>query len=91
MYGKGVYFARDASYSVNYAHPDTAGQCCMFYASVLTGEYCVGNRNMIEPPPKNAAQPHILFDSTVDNVQAPSIYVVYLDTQVYPHYLITFR
>ena len=91
VYGKGVYFARDAKYSVNYASADSSGMRQMYYASVLTGEYCIGNQNMLEPPPKNAQNPLVLFDSTVDNQANPTLYVVYLDTQVYPHYLITFQ
>jgi hypothetical protein len=32
-----------------------------------------------------------LFDTTVNNVANPSIYVTYHDAQSYPEYLITFR
>ena len=39
-YGKGSYFARDASYSNSYAHVDSNGLATMFLADVLVGEYC---------------------------------------------------
>lgn len=36
-YGKGSYFARDASYSNSYAHCDNQGVSSIFYADVLVG------------------------------------------------------
>jgi hypothetical protein len=43
-YGKGVYFARDASYSAYpiYAVPDRKGQQYMLACRVVVGEYCRG-------------------------------------------------
>lgn len=91
-FGKGAYFARDASYSNNYAAPDGNGYRRMYHARVLTGEYTVGNSSMIVPPPKNPSKdPTILFDSTVNNQSSPSIYVVYKDPQSYPAYLLTYK
>jgi len=42
--GKGVYFARDASYSADYANKCNAGvgNRCMYLARVLVGQYCHG-------------------------------------------------
>ena len=92
VYGKGVYFARDALYSNNYAHPDVSGQKHMYFTWVLTGEYTVGNSGMLVPPPKNPnVSQNILFDSTVDNQANPTIYVVYNDSQNYPAYLIKYK
>lgn len=34
---------------------------------------------------------HSLYDTTVDALTNPSIYVTYHDAQAYPEYLITFR
>ena len=63
----------------------------MYLARVLTGEYTVGNNSIIVPPPKNAQlDQHVLFDSTVDNVANPSIFVVYTDAQAYPAYIIKY-
>ena len=92
MYGKGVYFARDASYSHRYTALDANSQRHMYYAQVLTGEYTVGNTSMLAPPAKNLqVDANVLFDSTVDNVSNPTIFVVYQDTQCYPAYLITYQ
>ena len=91
VYGKGVYFARDASYSDGYASPDAQKKRRMYFTRVLCGEYTPGNSGMIVPPPKNPKlDPNIPFDSTVDSVSNPSIIVVYNDSQNYPAYLITY-
>ena len=92
VYGKGVYFARDASYSHSYSAPDANSQRHMYYAQVLTGEYTVGNSSMLAPPAKNPqVDANVLFDSTVDSVSNPAIFVVYQDTQCYPAYLISYQ
>lgn len=81
-----MYFARDASYSMDY----TGGsRRVMYLARVLVGRYCEGDWRMKKPPPINSEQPEILFDSMVDNINDPSIFVVYHDNQSYPEYLIT--
>ena len=89
--GKGVYFALNSSYSNGYASLDVNRHRHMYLARVLTGEYTVGNNSIIVPPPKNAQlDQHVLFDSTVDNVANPSIFVVYTDAQAYPAYIIKY-
>ena len=91
-FGKGVYFARDSSYSHGYAYPAGNGHHHMYLAYVLTGEYTVGESSMKVPPAKNPRiNKTILFDSTVNNVGNPTIFVVYQDAQSYPAYLITYK
>ena len=89
MYGKGVYFAHDASYSARdqYSPRDAQNNKHVFLAKVLTGEFVVGSSNDVTPPSKNGL---ILYDSVVDNVSNPSIFVIFGDAQAYPDYLITF-
>ena len=94
MYGYGVYFARDASYSVNYAKgkgEGNDGALYMYLARVLVGQYCQGNSDMKVPPPKDPSRPEILYESVVDNTGNPSIFVVSSDPQCYPEYLIKFQ
>ena len=90
-YGKGVYFARRADYSHGYTSPDDQGKRTMYFTRVLCGEFTHGNSGMTVPPPKNSqVDPNLPFDSTVDDVSNPSIFVVYKDSQNYPAYLITY-
>ncbi|XP_068263977.1 protein mono-ADP-ribosyltransferase PARP14-like isoform X2 [Nyctibius grandis] len=91
--GNGTYFAVDACYSAQdtYSRPDTNGRRYMYLARVLTGQYCAGSVGLITPPPKNPADPTDLYDSVVDNVAKPTMFVIFNDIQAYPEYLITFR
>ncbi|XP_068805229.1 protein mono-ADP-ribosyltransferase PARP14 isoform X2 [Struthio camelus] len=91
--GNGTYFAVGANYSAQdtYSRPDTNGKKHMYLARVLTGQYCAGSAGLITPPPKNAADPTDLYDSVVDNVNLPTMFVIFNDIQAYPEYLITFR
>ncbi|CAB9498601.1 polymerase 14 [Seminavis robusta] len=97
MHGKGVYFARDASYSASevYAVPDKHGYQYMLACRVVVGEYCKGVMDALTPSVRDSAT-NILYDCTVgllpnDTMANPSIYVTYHDAQAYPEYLIRFR
>ena len=90
-YGRGVYFAWDASYSAHdvFSPKDGKGYKYMFLAKVLTGDFTVGDPSYIQPPPKNPNGLD-LFDSVVDSITRPLIFVIFADAQAYPNYLITF-
>ena len=91
LYGKGSYFARDLSYSAhdNYSPVDTSsGHKFVYVARVLVGRcFCVGNPNMQHLPNQENGRP---FDSAVDNVTEPTIFVIFRDTCAYPQYLYEF-
>ena len=93
-YGRGTYFARDASYSEDdrYSPPDpqNGGLKSMFIVRILVGEPCVGQSGMQKPSPK---QDGTLHESMVDNVANPSIFVLSSgsDDHAYPEFLIRFR
>ena len=92
LYGKGAYFARDASYSHNYT--GSGGKRYMFLADVLVGEYTKGDSSMQRPPKKpgqSSNRQHELYDSTVDNVYKPTIFVIYAMEKCYPSYLILYK
>ncbi|KAH0504391.1 Poly [ADP-ribose] polymerase 14 [Microtus ochrogaster] len=92
-YGKGTYFAVDASYSANdtYSRPDANGKKNMYYVRVLTGNYTTGNKTLIVPPPRDPQNPTDLYDTVTNDDKNPCIFVVFYDNQAYPEYLITFR
>ena len=89
VYGRGVYFARDLSYSAHttYSPPDENGVKTIIAASVLTGRSRCGASHDIEPGIKEG----IAYHSTVDHVGDPAIFVVYKDFQAIPEYLIRLR
>ena len=94
MYGKGAYFAENASYSNRYA--SHSGKRYMFLAKVLVGRSTKGDTSMARPPPlpphlQSTNKQHDLYDSTVDNVLQPTIYVVYEMEKCYPAYLILYK
>nr|XP_020500425.1 protein mono-ADP-ribosyltransferase PARP14-like isoform X1 [Labrus bergylta] len=91
-YGNGTYFAVNASYSASntYSRPNQKGEKFMYLCRVLTGDFTVGQQNMITPPAKGAVSVQ-KYDSVVDNQARPTMFVVFHDTQAYPEYLITFK
>lgn len=93
VYGNGVYFAEDASYSARstYSPPDANGYKYVYFARVLTGDYTQGSQGLLVPPPKDPSKPAILYDSVVDNPKHPKIFVTFHDASNYPEYLIVFN
>ncbi|XP_062850762.1 protein mono-ADP-ribosyltransferase PARP12 [Trichomycterus rosablanca] len=87
-YGRGSYFARDAKYSHNYTGEDTTR--CMFICRVLVGDYTAGSSSYLRPPSKDGGDT-IFYDSCVDNLHSPSIFVVFEKHQIYPEYLIKYQ
>jgi len=92
-YGKGVYFAVKASYSISntYSCPDEQGNKYMYLARVAVGEFCQGDGSMSVPPTQPGTGDLLPYDTTVDNMRQPEMYVAYHDAQAYPEYLITIR
>ena len=92
VHGHGVYFAKDAQYSARdkYSPPDSNGHKHISLAKVLTGLFTKGSSDMREPPARrDPTHPAAKFDSTVDDIDDPGIFVVFYDGQAYPEYLIT--
>ena len=81
----------DASYSANFSSRSGDRLKHIFLALVLTGNYCKGDPSYVSPPPIGFSTSFRKYDSVVDNMQAPEIFVVFKDTSVYPLYLITYE
>uniref|UniRef100_H3BGQ5 Poly [ADP-ribose] polymerase n=1 Tax=Latimeria chalumnae TaxID=7897 RepID=H3BGQ5_LATCH len=91
-FGAGCYFARDASYSHNYASETNEGFRYMFLAKVLLGQKAVGRPEYRHPPPLRPGSSNSdLYDCCVDNLMDPTIFVVFDSCQCYPYYLIKYR
>ena len=91
-FGKGAYFAKKSSYSARaiYATPDDNKLRRMYIARVLVGKFTKGKENLPEPPLIDNNQ-NVRYDSVVDNVANPEIFVIFFDYQSYPEYLITYK
>lgn len=92
VFGEGSYFARDASLSDKYTGGATVAKTrWMFMARVLVGQYIRGSKMYKRPPPIDDKIPHgDLYDSCVNDVKYPSIFVVFENDQCYPEYLISY-
>lgn len=90
IWGDGAYFARDAKYSHDYAATLPTGQKQMFVVQVATGRWTQGQPGM-KMPPLIPGEQYIRFDSRVDDVGNPTIFVVQEGSQAYPAYLITYH
>ena len=92
-FGKGVYFANQAWFSArkNYAVPDENGLQCIYIARVLVGKFTKGKEGLIVPPPIDENNKTVAYDSVVDNVEKPLLFVIFYDYQSYPEYLVTFK
>jgi hypothetical protein len=99
VYGSGINFARDSSFSLSYvnkgrsssSNPFGGNANCMFLARVFVGNMAIGKNNAKRPPPLDPNFPDgELFDSTVDSLSGggPNIHVIYDNHQVYPEYLL---
>ena len=97
VYGQGCYFARDASYSHLYSLKDenlvttkksghNLRQLQMLYCSVLVGAYHQTNSSSYKDTDLRSDGKQ--YDSSVDNLANPKIFVVYKDHRAIPKYLI---
>ncbi|XP_044137267.1 protein mono-ADP-ribosyltransferase PARP12-like [Bufo gargarizans] len=86
-YGKGSYFARDASYSHRYCSRADSLHHIMFVARVLVGDFIRGSSSYLRPPAKSTSS---FYDSCVDSESNPSIFVIFEKHQIYPEYLIRY-
>nr|XP_056717392.1 protein mono-ADP-ribosyltransferase PARP9 [Euleptes europaea] len=89
-YGAGIYFNKNPKNLV----ADTREKCemdhliCAFEAEVVTGLYTRGNRSYVVPPLINASGMK-LYDSVVDDIHNPDIFVIFNKEQALPLYLLT--
>lgn len=92
-YGHGSYFAVRASYSNSYSAAVAADDIRhMFLAKVLVGNVSIGRNNYRRPPPLNSKMSEYhLYDTCVDRINKPTLFVVFDSCQCYPYYLIKYK
>ncbi|KAM5171919.1 protein mono-ADP-ribosyltransferase PARP12-like [Mantella aurantiaca] len=89
LYGQGNYFAKDAAYAHGYSPANRTGTRTMFVARVLVGDFIKGDPTMRRPPQKYKSAES--YNSCVNNVTSPSIFVVFEKSQVYPEYILEYK
>jgi poly [ADP-ribose] polymerase 7/11/12/13 len=90
IYGDGTYFARDAKYSDSYAQTLPSGQKQMLLVDVVVGRWTKGVKGMKTCPVVPGEQ-YTRFNSLVNDVVKPAIFVVQHSSQAYPKYLIAYH
>ena len=95
IFGRGAYFAVNASYSANsFAFGTPRGHRQIFMAFVLTGDSKVmsrGDRSLVAPPKKIDGVYDSVTGRSVSSEVSSEIYVVYDHDKCYPAYLITLQ
>jgi hypothetical protein len=86
-FGYGSYFALASSYSHHFTHPNDQGVRYMFVSKVLVGLTCLGHDDMKYLPENHGT---VQFDTAVDDVSNPSIFVKFDSSEYYPAYLIQY-
>lgn len=80
LYGFGVYFSTDATYSHRFSQVNSAQERRMFLSRVLIGRACAGNASMKKP-----------LDGYHSSTDGHHIFVTYHDAQALAEYLIVYR
>ncbi|KAG2386789.1 hypothetical protein C9374_001824 [Naegleria lovaniensis] len=97
MWGQGIYFAKNASYSNSYGFTSENNTKKMFFADVLLGDYVeTPSNNSLRLPPEKPGQSTSAFASVrYDSVKGftgnSDVFIVYQNSKAYPSYLITYN
>lgn len=81
-YGKGTYFAKNASYSIDYSKKNAIKTdiVYMLLCSVIVGKTVIGSQSV-----------HNTTDTMVNNINAPTIFISPIDAGGIPKYMIAFH
>lgn len=93
QFGQGAYFTEEAALSNLYCRQDSESFRYMFLAEVLVGASAKGEPSMRRPPVKSESEANKKerYDSCVDNVFKPTIFVLFDSDQYYPSFLIKYK
>eukprot|EP01043_Picozoa_sp_COSAG02_P032795 COSAG02_NODE_2207_length_9517_cov_3.723508_2_plen_383_part_00 len=92
MWGTGLYFAENASYSDGYANTahSGAGQRSFFLAKLLAGdEVHLSSDNSLRVCPDKPGGGR--YDTVTGTTGGSKVYIVYENGRAYPEYLVTYR
>ena len=90
MWGKGIYFAENASYSNDYRSKNK-NYYQMIVAEVILGDYIelISDSKIKRPPPKYKDK-GIKYDSIKGFTNGSNIFIIYENNRAYPFYLISY-
>lgn len=94
-FGRGIYFAQEASYSKRYAYPSgSAPQRTILFCRVLVGtsqemEDHQRSGDIVDTEYRDASR-KIKYESIHSNYDGSDIYIVYKSRRAYPEYVIEF-
>ena len=93
LWGRGNYFAVNASYSHGYSHRCGGKTHQMLVAFVLTGySYHSHSHRFQQPPVRDTVQGiSVRYDSVCGNTGGSKVYITYDNDKAYPAYLITYE
>ena len=91
-FGQGTHFAVDSSLA-NQSCSDDSELCrFIFLADVLVGSYVKGEPSLPGPPQKCPTDPNSdFYDSCVDDVDNPTVFILFDTDQCYPSFLIRYK
>ncbi|CAL4152929.1 unnamed protein product [Meganyctiphanes norvegica] len=89
VFGQGAYFTPDSNYALSYAPPDSDGKRYIIISSIIVGCMVLGNKNMEKPPINPATR--LPYDTSVNNIISPNIYVKYNRQEYCPEYVVTIQ
>ncbi|XP_042206479.1 protein mono-ADP-ribosyltransferase PARP12-like isoform X2 [Homarus americanus] len=87
-YGKGAYFSNSAAVARSHCTVDGNGHFFVLLAGVIIGTVTKGTPTLTRPPTNLSTGKQ--YDTTVDDVHAPTIFVKYDKGEYYPEYIIEF-
>jgi hypothetical protein len=97
MWGRGLYFAENASYSNDYAHT-TAGKKQFMLTKLLAGDetHVMPHKSSLRMCPDRPAsgggdpQARKRYDTVTGVTNGSKVYIVYENGRAYPEYLVTY-
>ena len=92
VYGKGTYFSSLASKSAEYSDRSVLQQMkVMLVCKVIVGEYCVGTQDMDGSTVPCKSDGKTQYESCVEKLINPTIFVINRDYHAIPTHIITFK
>jgi hypothetical protein len=90
MWGRGIYFAENASYSDGYSHAAVGGTQTVMLTKLLAGDEVdlPSTGSLKIPPPKPDG---VRYDTVTGTTGSSKVYIVYENGRAYPEYVVTYK